>query len=288
VADAAFVSRDCVLLLLNVENDSDSVALELFSLTEGRRLRQFNFPFIKPVLLALLMTHPVSHYGDDCPASRAKMFIPDPDLEIVGILFHTEVNNGHSYIVAVSINHLFKFDTNEIIEWSRWGPTTTRWLSPSRFTHAGFRSTFGSRMVTRERVYNITDLWVASNITVFDFNPRPIRRHEDATNSTAQPHRIVMDETRWDAWLEPLSEVAITSTLPFRAFCSDGPTDYLNVFLDSNTMIGRTVGSFSIHSFECLSYLVRTTRSISFHFYQIPRRLAIRPNLAIFLSLYDQ
>jgi hypothetical protein len=243
VADAAFVSRDRILLLLNGETAEDLVALELFSLTEGRRLHRFNFPFIKPVLLALLMTHPVSHYGDDCPASRAKMFIPDPDLEIVGILFHTEANFGRSYTVAVSINQLLKYPMDEIIEWLRWGPTTTRWLSPDRITHAGFRSTFGSRIVTRERVYNLIGQWISSSIAVFDFNPRPIRRNGETTDPTARPRRIVAEETTWDAWLEPLSEVPITSKLPFRAFCSDGPSNYLNVFLDSNTMIGRTVSS---------------------------------------------
>jgi len=251
VADATFISGDYALLLLNGENNSDSVVLELFSLTEGRRLRQFNFPFRVPVQLALLMKPPMSHYGDNCPSSRAKMFIPDPDLDIVQLLFHTACSN---YVVVISIKRLFKCHMNEEasdtpIEWSHWGPTTTSWLPPGRNSDTVSRSTFGSRMVARERMRSITGHWIANSVTLFDFNPRPIRRKGDTTNSKARPRRVVVDETKPSTWLEPLSEIPIDSTLPFRAFCSDTPTRYLSFLLDSNTIIGCAPNSFDFFSF---------------------------------------
>lgn len=160
-----------MLLLYNGENNTETITLDLYSLSQSKSVRQFKFPFSRPVLLALLMTHPTSHYGDKCPASLAKMFVPDPDLEIIGILLHTERDNGHTYLVAVSIRQLLQLhqkesDVETTLEWSSWGQACTRWLPPNTFAQAGFRSTFSSRMVTLERMYTPFSQWIANRCVI--------------------------------------------------------------------------------------------------------------------------
>lgn len=239
-----------MLLMINDIAARELPRIDLYSLSEGQRLCQFRVPFTGPVPFAAFLTHPVSHYGDNCPSLRAKMFVADPDLDIVGAVFYVRTQFGTSeYLVILSVRRLLRLaegckDKDAPIPYEDWS-SAIRWFPPNKICHAGFRSTYGSQLVAMERKYGIDGHWVGNGVALFDFNDRPIRRKRCKSELLPQIRSVVVneDEPTRDA-LEV--EAPLYSNLPFRAFISHGYTSYLSIFLDGNTMIGRTVRSIVV------------------------------------------
>lgn len=82
-------------------------------------------------------------------------------------------------------------------------------------------------------------------MAVFDFNPRPIRRHGlTHTQGWCRGKGVrewIASESSSIKLEDSISDAPIVSSLPFRAWGSRGSVNYMNIFLDGNTMIGRKV-----------------------------------------------
>lgn len=232
--------------MLNGEEDfPEGIAMEVYSLSEGKALRQFNLPFKEPALLARFMGHPLSHYGDSCPATKSTMFTPDPLLDIVGCVFFVHRGITQQFVAVMSVRQLIQLSTQDQqegfrLEWSKWGKFAAQWLSHRVVRYVGFRATFGSQMLVKIRQFDDNGMWLGNSIALLDFNQRAIQRRKEKTEMGTRVHRIVADGITRNFLTFGMGW---TSTLSFRAFVSCGMVTHSNFYLDANTIVGRTVGS---------------------------------------------
>jgi hypothetical protein len=255
----AFLTKDLVVLAHDATNGDLYMEFNVWSLAAGRPLYRCKLPFPVGQYRPCFLTHPASKHSGRSPTRHAKIFIPDPTVEILGMEFHSipVVPGAQSETVTVALSiHLFiqkcqevaTSDTSEVsqgnavvLEWEQWGPSVMRWFPKNVFGNVGVRTTFGSRMLAL-RVATVWEggMWINRVCTmVMDFNPRPILRGaQDVVTDDYEMH-IINYENKWEA-----GDISVTSALPCRVWISMKESRYLSLFLDGNTVIGRLVSEF--------------------------------------------
>jgi hypothetical protein len=195
------------------------------------------------------LTHP--QYGATSPAVQARLFRPDPAVEVLPIDIQLNRFRGPSFFVVLSLHRLTRkcdelrrnHPDQHVFMWHEWGPNVSRLLPPDQLRNTGFRSTFGSRMLavgnlSKERLG--TQVLALDRLILLDFNPRPIRR---GAQSHIGDRRYVLVEKELTEWSYPQLPLKMYSSLPVRAFVSNQIVDYLDIHLDGSTMICRKVRS---------------------------------------------
>jgi hypothetical protein len=247
----------------------------MYSLSRQMDIQILAFPDTMggPVRIRFL-THP--QYGATSPATQARLFRPDPAVEVLPIDIQLNGGRGPSFFVVLSL-HLFAKKCDElrrnrpdqhVFDWPEWGPNVSRLLPPDQLSNTGFRSTFGSRMLavgnlSKERLG--TQVVALERLILLDFNPRPIRR---GAQSHIGGRYHVLVEKEPTGWSYPQLSLKTYSSLPVRAFVSNQTVEYLDIHLDGSTMICRKVCStissvlsltrLKDHSYHIYSFLPRS------------------------------
>ncbi|CAG8672723.1 4688_t:CDS:2, partial [Acaulospora colombiana] len=255
IADLAFLSRDEVLLLFNGEDEEDKVTLGVYSVPLKRIVCRCRFPFAYLPYIAFFLTRPESRFGEKCPSSMAKMVMPDPIVNILGISFHLKPGDRSYCCVVLSVDAftrtyqslLEKYPDREVFDWEEWGPSTTRWLPYYDINHAGNPNIFGSRMLTWGRANAIDPRsYDDLNLLLLDFNPRPIRKGA-VTTIEERYHVLVVDQET--LWVDPHGQFTVTSSLPYRAFVTSWLPRHSYFRFDGSTIMGRGYKEYGFYSF---------------------------------------
>lgn len=258
----AFLTKDLVVLSHARPDGDGLVEFDVWSLKAGRLLYRCKLPLLAAEYLPRFLTHPASNHSGRSPTKHAKIFIPDPAVEILGIIFKSipaePAIPSESVTVALSI-HLFvqkcqelatdhitedlKYDAAPVFDWEQWGPPTTRWLPNSVHGEVGGRSTFGSRMLAA-LVAPVEGGNGAHRIhtMMLDFNPRPIARGTQEADTDDYIVRFLDRESTLE-----VGGISIVSALPCRMWISSLWYGYLSLFLDGNTIVGRLVSAFAYY-----------------------------------------
>lgn len=195
-----FLSRDEALILSNGE-EGNGTSIAVYSLSHQRIICRCHFPFAQVPLRARFLTRPESRMGKNCPSSIAKIFVPDPEVNIFAILFKLE-QHARSLCCVIS-THQFRqkyaalldmYPGQNSFKWEEWGPAVTRWLPNTVLEPTGTRNIFGCRML----VWGTPKLLDSRShktlcLILLDFNPRPIRQGA-TTKIDGDSHEIVINE----------------------------------------------------------------------------------------------
>jgi hypothetical protein len=262
-----------VLLLHDGRNER--VGITVYSVSRQMDIQVLAFPHTMdgPFRIRFL-THP--QYGATSPAAQARLFRPDPAVEVLPIDIQLNGLQGPSFFVVLSL-HLFAKKCDElrrnhpdqhVFDWPEWGPSVSRLLPPDQLRNTGFRSTFGSRMLAVGNLSNErldTQVVPFERLILLDFNPRPIRR---GAQSHIRGRCHVLVEKELTEWSCPQLSLKMYSSLPVRAFVSHQMVEYLDIHLDGSTMICRKVRyTISLvlsltrlkdHSYHIYSFLPRS------------------------------
>jgi hypothetical protein len=246
MSDISFLSRDEALLLFN--GDGRNVSLGVYSFPLQRMVCECRFPFLKPIIRAAFLTRPESRFGEKCPSSIAKCLLPDPELNIISMIFRTsEWSNPECCVVSLKkFQHMYnsllkKHPHRNTFEWNEWDPTVIRWLPSPHVNPSGNRNVFGSRMLAWGKAGYLHDAshFGDNNLILLDFNPRPIKRGA-TTDVRGESHEIVINhETSWR-----LGEREIKSSLPYRAFTTRWLPEYPYFRFDASTILAKGVSLF--------------------------------------------
>jgi hypothetical protein len=219
--------------------------------------------------------HPISDHGADCPTRHSKMFLPDPSLSILPIVFKpiwgmglkefTVVLSVHAFLrkckaltitTAKSIPSDAKV-TAPVLKWDEWGPDVTRCLPPE--IHGGY----GSRMVSGPRMLALLcrgdQEGGPSHNILLDFNPRALYRGVPKDVNDEFVLTIVDGETESNQFGS-----SVKSRLAYRAWTSNLKYRYRNVSLEAHTIIGRLVSAHLPSSDRVLRH---RRKENGFHFF---------------------
>ena len=203
--------------------------------------------------------HPVSSHGTDCPTLHAKLFLPDPSLSILPIVFNpggglglkefTVVLSVHAFLrkcKALAATTIKSIPSNTevmvpILNWDDWGPDVTRWLPPEIHGEYGSRIVSGPRMLALLREGDEESGLFHS--ILLDFNPRAI--HRGAPNNIDDEFVLTVVDGETESSLVGSS---IKSRLPYRAWTSNRKYPYRNTSLEAHTIIGRLVSAHLLSS----------------------------------------
>jgi len=244
--DVAFLTKDLIILPSSSIQGHGFITFEVRSLQAGLPVFRCQFPLLKRAYNPHFLKHPVSNHGPHCPTRYAKVFLPDPRVSILPILFEPIGGSPTvQFTVVLSVNRfmnrcrsILDKSVNQsvpLIPWDQWGPAVTRWLPPDILGHYGSRMVWGSRMLALLR----TEIphGIRFRTVLMDFNPRAMHRvrtsEEDDDGFTL---RVTDQETVW-----AFSNIRVTSCLPYRAWTSTLDHRYRNLSLEANTIVGRLV-----------------------------------------------
>jgi len=252
----AFLTKDLVVLAQHNTDDGGPITFDVWSLDEGRVLYRCQWPLSAEEYRPRFLTHPASHHHGNSPTKQAKMFVPDPAVEILGIVFRSIGTDpglpNEVFTVVLSID-LFLQKCEQlaasaessqhggvvpVFEWELWGPSVTRWLPHHIHGGVGVRSTFGSRMLAISvATLQHGNTWVNRfYVTMLDFNPRPILRGAEEGSKDGYRLRVFFRGEVW-AW----EDVSMGAALPCRVWTSKRSCPYSSLFLDGNTIAYRLV-----------------------------------------------
>jgi hypothetical protein len=261
MSDITFLSRDEVLILFNGEEDYGT-ALAVYSLSLQQIICICQLPCTLP-FRAIFLKRPESRFGDKCPSSTAKILVPDPWVNILGINFKLEEGPSSPWVCVILSLHKFQNMCNSLLEkypgrdrfdWEEWGPTVTRWFPSQQIGSTGSRCIFGSRMVVWGSA-GLPDPRPSSCI-LLDFNPRPILR------DTAYG-RVVTQETVWE---DKDVGLVVKSSLPYRVFTAPRLSGF-DFRFDGNTIMSKWVRSCNLRSPNLMIIFFPSTAGItSTHF----------------------
>jgi hypothetical protein len=278
--DAAFISRDYILRLINAEN---CLALAVTPLNGGEAVHTLNLPVADDFFGAHFVPHPFYNTRSDLAgvppseftSNHLPIFTPDVSMDIL-VLEHqyrdaADERNGHLMVISIrrliemcqmqpsgaymGLNSFRHSDATTIWEWEVWGSHIARWL-PYGMGKASRRAVFGSRLLVAapldlgilQNRSNITDetVWQGARIRLIllDFNSRSISRRLDGENQDEDS-----SEDHIDSLVKEISRWSIdrhlpystTSRLMFRATVLESAVEYLNVYLDGDGFVGRKV-----------------------------------------------
>jgi hypothetical protein len=277
--DAAFISRDYILRLVNADK---CLALAVTPLDSGKAVHLLKLPIADNFFGAHFVPHPFYNTRSDLAggppsefSNHLPIFTPDISMDIL-VLEHQykdaeDERNGH--LMVISIRHLLercqmqpsrayvelsafgRSEATTIWEWDEWGPHIARWL-PYGMGKASRRAVFGSRLLVAapldlgvwQNRSNITTetVWQGARIRLIllDFNSRSISRSLDGENQdgdSSEDHidSLVKEISRWS--IDRHLPYSTTSRLKFRATVLESAVEYLNVYLDGDGFVGRKV-----------------------------------------------
>jgi hypothetical protein len=257
VNDLAFLTKGLVVLAKPSELDGRDICLEVRSLGDREVQYICKMPRLAYRFHTRFLKRPASNQGANCPTQFSKMFLSDPVLNILAMVFYYRDAPSPTFTVVLAIHPFLRkcqqladepdilagilpsMEECPVFEWGDWGPSVTRWLPTDVHAEYGSRMLYGSKMLAIyfKHIDGNTRVFTA----ILDFNPRAIRRSLRDTEGQGFPVTIVDKESEWVAY----STTAVSSALPYRMFVSDQVQRYLNLFMDSNTIVGRLVSSFS-------------------------------------------
>jgi len=256
---------------------AEHVTLEVRSLGEGGVRYRCKMPVPSTSFFPRFLKKPATHRAANCPTRLAKLFIPDPTLDILGIVFHSSAFTMQSFTVVLGVYPFLRkcqqlVDTADaattsppphhphggpslvpVFEWEAWGPTVTRWLPFNHHGEYGSRMMHGSRLLVI--LFRSGSLPAGMATMLLDFNPRPIRRgwrppngNDDPPNALSTPeasqYELVDNPRNWVGYGK-----VVSSSLPYRAMISPLNHRYLNLFMDANTIVGRLVSFLFLLSY---------------------------------------
>jgi hypothetical protein len=218
------------------------MTFEIFCTTAKAVLYRCLLPFNQPINDIWLFFNQNTDFPQNPYVSQPKDFVPDCDLNILGVVANIEtVDGGVSAVMVVAVKPLLDIckrwelqSPGRPVEWSAWGPSTTRWL-PNSLYDAGDMCLYGSRIVIQEKRGQGDDSW--NEMVILDFNPRNLQRR-----SLYQGGEIVSVIREPSSFTYQLHQGPLTviSSLPFsKVVCGRYP--YSNLDLDGMNLICREV-----------------------------------------------
>jgi hypothetical protein len=278
--DAAFISRDYILRLVNADK---CLALAVTPLDGGKAVHLLKLPIADNFFGAHFVPHPFYNTRSDLAgvpppsefSGHLPIFTPDISMDIL-VLEHqykdaTDERNGH--LMVISIRNLLerckmqpprasveddsfrRSEATTIWEWDEWGPHIARWL-PYGMGKASRRAVFGSRLLVAapldlgvlQNRSNITaeTVWQGARIRLIllDFNTRSISRSLDGESQDGDSSKDHIDSLvkEISRWsIDRHLPYSTTSSLKFRATVLESAVEYLNVYLDGDGFVGRKV-----------------------------------------------
>ncbi|CAG8653539.1 11917_t:CDS:2, partial [Acaulospora colombiana] len=223
VSDIAFLSRDEALLFFNGQGNH-GVSIAIYSFQLQQITCECQLPFSKLPTSVLFLHRPNSHFVADCPSSITTSLLPDPEVDIIAMVFRLEDSVLYSSCCVLSVrlfrqicdSLLQKILDRKVFRWKEWGPRVTRWLPYQGLEPAGNQNSFGSRMIARGWPMDLhSESYRDQCLLLLDFNPRPIKLGA-TTCLTKETHVIVVNKET--TWKHPYDGTMITSSLPYRAF----------------------------------------------------------------------
>ncbi|CAG8719020.1 15036_t:CDS:2, partial [Acaulospora colombiana] len=247
MTDMTFLSRDEALLLFNGEEDHGTT-LAVYSFSRQQIICKCRFPFQFPFRV-LFLKRPESRFGDKRQSSSAKLLIPDPSVDILGVNFKLEEDPTSSWSCIVLSLHRFqnmykslleKHPGRDVFDWEEWGPSVTRWLPQQSITPIGNRSIFGSRMIAWGLpTASDTDSGLSSCLLLLDFNPGPIYHDTALEREGKSRGTIVREETIWE---DSQVGLKVKSSLPYRVFTAPHIPLGFDFRFDGSTIMAKWNG----------------------------------------------
>lgn len=230
------------------------MVLEVISLKDGKHLCHCQLPIPMNRFSLRFQKHPSAKENPGSPLLFGGVYIPDPRLDILALIFYTAYSSTPDFFTVVLSTRPFLRSCHSLVQgmpshssdpplllWEQWGSAVTRWLPIDFNGEYGSRNACGSKLLA---IY--TEAGVLHN-ALLDFNPRPIRLGTQSRGEADDEYifEVFDTETEW-SW----GGITVKSSLPFRAWVSSRQCEYLNLFLDGNTIIGRRVcfSSFLPHN----------------------------------------
>lgn len=135
------------------------------------------------------------------------------------------------------------------ILWERWGPTGSRMMSSPAHSNVWVCHVYGMRYVTPDDIGDTG----ATSISVYDFNPLPIKRKNVAGGVSREGHITEAIEIDTDGIFKDV----VTTSLPYRLSkvgwgSEEGTTDFGlfgTVMCSEDSLIVVGVSSFRLHLF---------------------------------------
>lgn len=233
---AAFITKDHLLLALKESGEDSRPMIEIFSLKPRTYLCRCLLPF--PDAIDGIWTINNQNFSNPTNpfASISREFIPDPDLNIIGLKLEWETGSRTaSAVVVISIKSLLDICScslpNQVLQWEAWGPQSTRWLF-NDLREAGDICIFGSRMV----VWETSQPSTGRRLALLDFNPRNLQREKLLRGI----EHVYDSPSEYTCDLEGALPLQVTSSLPFRKLVV-GRSPYSDVDLDGMNLICHEV-----------------------------------------------
>jgi hypothetical protein len=228
------------------------MTLDVRSLESGNSLYRCQLPVPVGQFGLRFQKHARPNQGSELLYRGQAIYKPDPRVEILGLVFHTtNVAMLEWFTVVLSVD-LFQRKCERLLEtrsagdsvigavpvfeWEEWGPSVSRWLPLDIHGEYGSRTTLGSKMLAI-KMEETEDGDIVLHNMILDFNPWPIRRVRDWDRE--EDEYAIFLENGEEEWCR--DDLAVMSSLPFRMWISSRRCDYLNFFLDGNTIVGRLV-----------------------------------------------
>ena len=218
------------------------MAFEIFCTSAKTVLYRCLLPFERPINDVWLFFNQNTDFPQNPYVSHPKDFVPDWDLNVLGVVANIETLNGEvSAVMIVAVKPLLDIckrwelqSPGRPIEWDAWGPSTTRWL-PNNLYDLGDMCLFGSRIVIREKGSHSHDSW--DEMVILDFNPRNLQRR--SLYQGRESVSVVRESSSFTYQFHQGSST-ITSSLPFsKVVCGQYP--YSTLDLDGMNLICREV-----------------------------------------------
>ncbi|KAG8756381.1 hypothetical protein FRC14_003093 [Serendipita sp. 396] len=270
-----FLSQDQLLLVRDSNGDPlaftdfRNMHMVVYSISKGCITHRIKLPLLA-LLDPFLFTYPRQTLLQIPPAQVAGKFAPDPSLDIFALRFWTPYANydDAECTVVFSTQRLLEackaafVDQEQYpvdVEWSIWGPKSSRWFPPYSLSGLSERGIHGPRLValTRSNALDMGDRignWASNenddlgNPVILDFNPRPILQGATNCDFPLCRNTVVRDIWSWTI-LEREKEVVIESGLPFRAFVHKEEWSDSDIYLHSTALVSVMEKSNKIYSF---------------------------------------
>jgi len=147
-SDLSFLTKDLIILTSSSLSVDGDVTLEVRSLVSGTPVFRFKLPLLASTYTIQFIKRPASRQGLGCPTSYAKLFLPDPRVDILGMVVEFRKDPMTSQRLAVLSIHQFLHRFQDIMddvaedgnddlilkneippsEWEQWGPPVTIWF----------------------------------------------------------------------------------------------------------------------------------------------------------------
>ncbi|KIM26193.1 hypothetical protein M408DRAFT_330752 [Serendipita vermifera MAFF 305830] len=266
-SDIAFLTPDLLMIARGLETDNpdiaapDDIIFDIWSLEQNRTLWRCKMPISSSNYRVRYLKRPSSNKGPNCPTRYAKLFVPDPRVSILAMIFGTTTTASIEYFTVVLSVHAFLRNCRKLLEeraadrisggdvptfeWEEWGSDVTSWLPMDVHGSYGSRMVYGARMLAYLITPSEPDGLVNGYNTLLDFNPRPIRRAKEPLEKDEKHVRIqtIERETAWDDQGMGMGSLAYRQWISTRAF------RYWNLDLEANTILARLEDEYHCYSF---------------------------------------